>query len=151
MDTNPLTTGAAKAMSVGDTVSHYRIVERLGGGGMGVVYKAVDTRLNRTVALKFLSRVLNADDDAIRRFRHEAQAASALDHPNICNIHEIDETATGHTFLAMSYYDGRTVKQRIDGGPIPLSEVLDIGAQVARGLAKAHAIGIIHRDISLPI
>jgi dienelactone hydrolase len=147
MDTNPLTTGAAKAMSVGDTVSHYRIVERLGGGGMGVVYKAVDTRLNRTVALKFLSRVLNADDDAIRRFRHEAQAASALDHPNICNIHEIDETATGHTFLAMSYYDGRTVKQRIDGGPIPLSEVLDIGAQVARGLAKAHAIGIIHRDI----
>lgn len=109
-----------------EELSHYRILERLGGGGMGVVYKAVDTRLNRTVALKFLSPQVADDADASLRFRHEAQAASALDHPNICTVHEIDQTGDGRMFLAMAYYDGETLKQRIARGPMPLADAVDV-------------------------
>jgi formylglycine-generating enzyme required for sulfatase activity/dienelactone hydrolase len=132
---------------IGQTVSHYRIVEQLGGGGMGVVYKAIDTRLNRFVALKFLSPTLTKDADANERFRQEAQAASALDHPNICTIHEIDETPDRELFLTMAYYDGETLKQRIERGPLGVNEALDIATQMARALSKAHEAGIVHRDV----
>jgi predicted esterase len=132
---------------IGQTISHYRVVERLGGGGMGVVYKAVDTRLNRTVALKFLSADQMGDADAAARFRQEAQAASALDHPNICTVFEIDEAPEGQTFIAMAHYDGETLKQRIERGPLPVVDAVGIARQIAQGLAKAHAAGIVHRDI----
>jgi formylglycine-generating enzyme required for sulfatase activity/dienelactone hydrolase len=132
---------------VGQTVSHYQIVEELGGGGMGVVYKAIDLRLNRPVALKFLAPSLTKDPEANARFRQEAQAASALDHPNICTIHEIDETPDHALFMVMAYYDGETLKKKIERGPIPASEAIDIGTQVARALARAHESGLIHRDI----
>jgi serine/threonine protein kinase/formylglycine-generating enzyme required for sulfatase activity/dienelactone hydrolase len=132
---------------VGQTVSHYRIVERLGGGGMGVVYKAVDLRLNRFVALKFLSASLTRDPEAKERFVHEAQAASALDHPNICTIHEIDETSDRELFLTMAYYEGETLKHRIERGPLSVDEAIDIATQVAHALARAHESGIVHRDI----
>lgn len=131
----------------GERFSHYEIQERLGGGGMGVVYRALDTRLGRHVALKFLPPELTRDEDARRRFMQEARAASALDHPNICTIHEIDTTPDGQMFIAMAFYDGETLKKRIQRGARPLDEALDIAGQVARGLAKAHAAGIIHRDI----
>ncbi len=136
-----------KPVTSGDTVSHYRIVEELGGGGMGIVYKASDLRLNRFVALKFLPTALTGDDAANARFRQEAQAASALDHPNICTIHEIDETTDGRLFLALAFYDGQTLKKRIAGGPLPVAEALEIAIQTARGLASAHQSGIVHRDI----
>jgi eukaryotic-like serine/threonine-protein kinase len=132
---------------IGKTISHYQIVEQLGGGGMGVVYKAIDTRLNRFVALKFLSPTLTKDADANARFRQEAQAASALDHPNICTIHEIDETPDRDLFLTMAYYDGETLKQRIERGPLSVDEALDIATQMARALSKAHEASIIHRDV----
>ncbi len=131
----------------GHTVSHYQIFEKLGGGGMGVVYRALDGRLNRTVALKFLPPDLTRDDEARERFVHEAQAASALDHPNICTIYEIDTTPDGRMFLALAYYEGETVKKRIDRGPLSVAEALDIAMQVAQGLVKAHESGIVHRDI----
>jgi dienelactone hydrolase len=134
-------------MKVGETVSHYRIIELLGAGGMGVVYKAEDTRLKRLVALKFLALGLVQDRDAKERLVHEAQAASALDHPNICTIHEIDETSDGQVFLAMAYYEGETLKERIARGPLAVDEALDIIAQIARAVAAAHEAGIIHRDI----
>src|SRR5262245_5473100 len=105
---------------VGQTISHYRVLEQLGGGGMGVVYKATDLRLNRFVALKFLSQELTRDREANQRFRQEAQSASALDHPNICTIHEIDETPSGELFLTMAYYEGETLKARIGRGPLPV-------------------------------
>jgi serine/threonine protein kinase len=132
---------------IGKTVSHYRVLEKLGGGGMGVVYRAEDTRLRRTVALKFLPPELTRDENAKARFVQEAQAASALDHPNICTVHEIDETPDGQMFLALAYYDGETLKKRIQRGPRPIEDVVDIGCQIAEGLAKAHAHGIVHRDI----
>jgi serine/threonine protein kinase/tetratricopeptide (TPR) repeat protein len=132
---------------VGQTVSHYRILEELGGGGMGVVYKAEDTKLQRTVALKFLPPELTRDTDAKIRFIHEARAASALQHHNICTIHEIDETEDGQIFLAMDCYHGETLKQRIARGPLPVNEALDITGQIAAGLAKAHEAGMVHRDI----
>ncbi len=132
---------------VGQTVSHYRIVERLGGGGMGVVYKALDTRLNRFVALKFLPPNLTKDKDANDRFRQEAQAASALDHPNICTIHEIDETPDRELFLTMAYYDGETLKKRIARGPISVVDALDIAIQMAQALSRAHQSGLVHRDV----
>ena len=131
----------------GRTVSHYRITERLGGGGMGVVYKAVDTRLDRPVALKFLPPELTRDEDARLRLIGEAKAASALDHPNICTVHDVDTTPEGQPFIAMSFYDGETLKKRIARGPLSVIEALDVAIQVAQGLAKAHAAGIIHRDI----
>jgi tetratricopeptide (TPR) repeat protein len=131
----------------GQTVSHYRILERLGGGGMGVVYRAEDTRLKRTVALKFLSPELTKDDRAKQRFINEARAASQLDHPNICTIHEIEETDDGQLFLVLSCYDGETVRERLERGPMPVDEAIGFAVHVAKGLSKAHEKGIIHRDI----
>ena len=131
----------------GQTLSHYKVLEKLGGGGMGVVYKALDTHLDRHVALKLLPPELTRDDDARERFVLEAKAASALDHPNICTIHDIDETPDGQMFIAMGYYEGETLKQRIERGPLPAEDALGIAIQVAQGLTKAHAAKIIHRDI----
>jgi TolB-like protein/Flp pilus assembly protein TadD/predicted Ser/Thr protein kinase len=134
-------------MMIGTTVSHYRILEHLGGGGMGVVYKAEDLKLERTVALKFLPPEWSRDPDARERFMREAKAASALDHPNICNIHEIDETDEGRLFIAMAYYEGDTLKKRIERGPLPINEAIGLATQVAEGLQRAHEAGIVHRDI----
>ena len=132
---------------IGQTISHYKIIEKLGGGGMGVVYKAEDTKLKRYVALKFLPPDLTRDDEAKERFVQEAQTASALDHPNICNIHEIDETEDGRIFICMAYYEGETVKKKVASGTLQVAEAIDIAGQIAQGLAKAHEHGIIHRDI----
>ena len=132
---------------VGETVSHYRILEELGGGAMGVVYKAQDTRLKRLVALKFLPPGLTRDAGAKQRFVQEAESASALDDPHVCTIHDIDETSDGRVFIAMSFYEGETLKKRIQRGPMPIDEVVAIGAQIARGLAAAHDAHIVHRDI----
>lgn len=132
---------------IGQTISHYKIIEKLGGGGMGVVYKAEDTRLKRFVALKFLPPDLTREEEAKERFIHEAQAASALDHPNICNIHEISETEEGQLFIVMAYYDGETLKKKIISNQLSVDNVVDIAMQIARGLAKAHEHGIAHRDI----
>lgn len=132
---------------IGTTVSHYKILEKLGGGGMGVVYKAEDTRLKRTVALKFLPPDLTRDEEAKQRFVHEAQAASALQHNNICNIHDIEETNEGQTFIVMDCYDGDTLKKKIEGGPLKIDNAVDIALQIAQGLQKAHENGIVHRDI----
>ena len=131
----------------GQTLSHYKVLEKLGGGGMGVVYKALDTHLDRHVALKLLPPELTRDDNARERFVLEAKAASALDHPNICTIYDIDETPDGQMFIAMGYYDGETLKKRITRGPLPVEEALDIAIQMAQGLAEAHASDIVHRDI----
>jgi len=132
---------------IGQTVSHYRILEKLGEGGMGVVYKAEDTKLKRIVALKFLPPALTRDPEAKERFIQEAQSASALDHPNICTIHEIGETKDGQMFICMARYEGETLKEKIERGPLELDEALDIVVQICRGLAKAHERGIVHRDI----
>jgi len=132
---------------IGKTISHYRIIEKLGEGGMGVVYKAEDIKLKRTVALKFLSPELTRDTEANERFIQEAQAASALDHPNICTIHEIDETEEDQLFIVMTYYEGEILKKKIERGKLELEQIIDIVVQVAQGLAIAHEKGIIHRDI----
>ena len=132
---------------VGQTVSHYRIVQKLGEGGMGVVYKAQDLKLERWVALKFLPPHVSLDAEAKVRFIREAKAASALDHPNIGTIHEIAETDDRQMFIVMAYYEGETLKQKIERGPLPLSEAVDLALQMARGLAKAHDQQIVHRDI----
>ena len=132
---------------IGHVVSHYKIVEKLGAGGMGTVYKAEDTRLKRDVALKFLPENLSFDLEAKTRFMHEAQAASALDHPNICNIHEIDQTDNGQLFLCMTLYDGDTLKRKIQENILAIDEVIEIAAQIATGLYRAHEAGIIHRDL----
>jgi type IV pilus biogenesis/stability protein PilW len=132
---------------IGQTISHYRILEKLGGGGMGEVYRARDTRLRRNVALKFLPFEFTRDSEAKQRFIREAQAASALDHPCICNIHDIDETPAGQLFICMSHYPGETLRKRIARGPIPPGEAAWIAVKVAEGLQRAHESGIVHRDV----
>lgn len=132
---------------VGQTVSHYTILEHLGGGGMGVVYKARDLRLDRIVALKFLPPEFTRDPEAKRRFLQEAKAASTLQHDNICTIHDIDENAAGELFMCMDFYDGETLKKRIERGSLPAEEAIDLVLQVSRGLAAAHTAGMMHRDI----
>ena len=131
---------------IGSTISHYKILSELGRGGMGVVYKAEDTKLERTVALKFLASHLLEDEEGHARFIREAKAAASLDHPNICTIHEIDEV-DGETFIAMAYIEGQTVKDKIAERPLKLEEALDIAIQTAQGLQAAHEKGIVHRDI----
>ncbi|MFN8090989.1 MAG: protein kinase [Vicinamibacteria bacterium] len=132
---------------IGQTISHYHVVERLGGGGMGVVYKARDQKLDRFVALKFLSAHLLGSDTARRRFLAEARAASALDHPNIATVHAIEETTDGDVFIVMAHYEGQTLAQRIAAGPLPPAVAIDVAIQAGEGLARAHERGIVHRDV----
>jgi pimeloyl-ACP methyl ester carboxylesterase len=135
------------ALGPGQKLSQYEVVEKLGSGGMGVVYKALDRRLQRFVALKFLPPYLSAEPELKLRFTQEAQAIASLDHPNLCTIFEVEETEDGQLCIVMPYYEGETLKQMIERGPLPLAQVTDYGVQVAAGLAHAHAAGVVHRDI----
>ncbi len=132
---------------IGKTISHYNILEKIGSGGMGIVYKAMDIKLDRLVALKFLPQQFSFNDEEKKRFIHEAKAAAALDHPNICSIYEIDETDDGQMYIVMGYYVGETLKDKIASGPLPIARAIDITIQIAEGLNKAHQKDIVHRDI----
>src|SRR6186713_3026607 len=131
---------------IGQTVSHYRILEKLGGGGMGVVYEAEDLRLGRRVALKFLPDELAADEKSRERLKYEARAASSLNHPNICTIYEVEEDEQ-HVFIAMELLRGSTLDAKIDGRPLPFERVLKLATEVSDALAVAHANGFVHRDL----
>jgi serine/threonine-protein kinase len=142
------------SVEIGQQISHYKILEKLGEGGMGIVYKAEDTILKRSVALKFLPPHLTMDETTRKRFMVEAQAESALDHPNICNIHEINETepapgepGDSQLYICMAYYAGESLQQKIKKGTLPFDEAINIFMQIAQGLAAAHEKNIVHRDI----
>ena len=132
---------------IGQQVSHYKILEELGRGGMGVVYKAEDTKLKRTVALKFLPPELTRDTEAKERFIQEARTASSLQHNNVSTIHEIDETDDGRLYICMDYYEGETLRDRIQSGLLEFEEIVETAIQVTQGIREAHAKGIVHRDI----
>ena len=138
---------ATSTLSAGDFVGNYKILGLAGAGGMGVVYRALDTKLQRTVALKFLPEHVASSSEDRERFLREARTASSLDHPNIGAIYGLEESASGRSFIVMAYYAGETLAARIGRGPIPLAEEVDIGIQMAEGLAAAHAGTVVHRDI----
>ncbi|MBM3284387.1 MAG: zinc-ribbon domain-containing protein, partial [Candidatus Aminicenantes bacterium] len=145
LPTKTIVTPAPPAKTGELIAGKYRVIDELGRGGMGVVVRAEDTRLKRTVALKFLSQELTGDPEARERFIQEARAASALDHPNICTIFEIDEAPDGRMFMSMACYEGQSLRERLKRGKLELNEALSVALQVARGLARAHEKGIVHR------